>query len=309
MTLPDLNLLIALDALLAEGSVARAARRLRLSPSAMSRTLTRLREATGDPLLVRAGRGLVPTPRALELRDRVGPLAEAAVAMLRPVVAPDLSALDREFVLRCSDGFAESFGPALLRRIALEAPAVRLRFMAKTEKDSELLRQGRVDIETGVLGGGQGPELRVQALFRDEFIGVVHPGHPLARRPAGLEDYLAARHVQVARRDRGGGPVDGALQALGMRRDLAVTVGGFAPALTLVREMDLVATVPARHTLALRGGLVDFPLPFALEGIAVSMMWHPRHEADPGHRWLRGLLRQCCGDQTPSGTSSIPQSS
>lgn len=309
MTMPDLNLLIALDAVLAEGSVARAARRLRLSPSAMSRTLTRLREATGDPLLVRAGRGLVPTPRALDLRDQVGPLVEAALVLLRPMAAPDLSALDREFLLRCSDGFAESFGPALLQQIAREAPAVRLRFMAKTDRDSDLLRQGRVDLETGVLSGGQGPELRVQALFRDRFIGVVRPIHPLAAGTVGLESYLAARHVQVARRDRGGGPVDAALEAKGLRRDIAVTVGGFAPALTLVREIDLVATVPARHTSALRAGLVSFPLPFALEEVAISMLWHPRHEADPGHRWLRDLLRRCCGDQTPSGTSSVPQSS
>ncbi|PWR23651.1 LysR family transcriptional regulator [Zavarzinia compransoris] len=309
MNLPDLNLLVALEAVLAEGSVAGAARRLRLSPSAMSRTLARLREATGDPLLVRAGRGLVPTPRALELRDRVGPLVEAAAAMLRPVVPPDPSSLVRDFTLRCSDGFAESFGPALLRRIADEAPAVRLRFMAKTDKNSDLLRQGRVDLETGVLGGGQGPELRIQALFGDSFVGVVRPGHPLAQGAVGLAAYLAARHVQVARRDQGGGPVDAMLEAGGQRRDVAVTVGGFAPALALVREMDLVATVPARHTAALRAGLIEFPLPFAVPALSISMLWHPRNDADPGHRWLRELLRSLCAAQTPSGTVSTPQSS
>src|SRR5690348_1950754 len=105
MARPDLNLLVTLDVLLAEGSVARAAQRLRLSPSAMSRTLARLRATTGDPLLVRAGRGLVPTPRALELRARVGQVVQDAEAMLRPATGIDLGRLTRTFSLRTSEGF------------------------------------------------------------------------------------------------------------------------------------------------------------------------------------------------------------
>src|SRR5690606_8633705 len=128
MPTPDLNLLVTLDVLLAEGSVARAARRLRLSPSAMSRALARLRKATGDPLLVRAGRGLVPTPRAIELGARVGRLVEESRAVLSPAVAIDLRQLVRTFTLRASDGFVENFGPDLVARIAAQAPGVRLRF-------------------------------------------------------------------------------------------------------------------------------------------------------------------------------------
>src|SRR6478672_4954010 len=130
----DLNLLVTLDVLLAEGSVARAARRLRLSPSAMSRALARLRTTTGDPLLVRAGRGLVPTPRALELRDQVARLVQDAEAALRPAEAPDLTTLERTFTLRTSEGFVENFGPDLIARVAAEAPRVRLRFVAKPDK-------------------------------------------------------------------------------------------------------------------------------------------------------------------------------
>ena len=116
MTTPDFNLLITLDVLLAEGSVSRAAERLRLSPSAMSRALARLRKTTGDPLLVRAGRGLVPTPRALELRERVGQLVEDSQAVLRPATRLDLRQLTRTFTLRTRDGFVENFGPALIAR-------------------------------------------------------------------------------------------------------------------------------------------------------------------------------------------------
>jgi len=122
MSKPDLNLLITLDVLLAEGNVARAAQRLRLSPSAMSRALARLRETTGDPLLVRAGRGLVPTPRALELRERVSQVVQDAEAVLRPAETPNLRLLARTFVLRTSDGFVENFGPGLIARVAEEAP-------------------------------------------------------------------------------------------------------------------------------------------------------------------------------------------
>ena len=136
MTRPDLNLLVTLDVLLAEGSVAGAARRLMLSPSAMSRSLARLRQVTGDPLLVRAGRGLVPSPRALELRERVGRLVLDAEATLRPVDKLDLGRLDRSFTLRTSEGFVENFGARLLERLLDEAPGVRLRFLPKFDKDS-----------------------------------------------------------------------------------------------------------------------------------------------------------------------------
>src|SRR5215216_3524387 len=142
MSTPDFNLLVVLDVLLAEGSVAGAARRLRLSPSAMSRALARLRETTGDPLLVRAGRGLVPTPRALELRERVSQLVQEAEAVLRPVETPDLKQLVRTFTLRTREGFVENFGPDLITRVSEEAPGVRLCFMQKPDKDSASLRDG-----------------------------------------------------------------------------------------------------------------------------------------------------------------------
>src|SRR6186713_1688790 len=189
MSSPDLNLLVTLDVLLAEGSVARAARRLRLSPSAMSRALARLRETTGDPLLVRAGRGLVPTPRAMELREQVSRLVQDAEAVLRPAKKLRLKQLVRTFTLRTREGFVENFGPALMARVAAEAPGVRLCFVQKLDKGSAPLRDGIVDLETGVVGKTAAPELRVQALFRDRFIGVVRAGHPLSKGKLTPERY------------------------------------------------------------------------------------------------------------------------
>jgi DNA-binding transcriptional LysR family regulator len=206
MSTPDLNLLVTLDVLLAEGSVARAARRLRLSPSAMSRALARLRETTGDPLLVRAGRGLVPTPRAIELRERVSQLVQDGRAVLRPTEKLNLKQLVRTFTLRTSEGFVENFGPELIARVGEEAPGVRLCFVQKPDKDSTALRDGIVDLETGVVGKTTAPELRVQTLFRDRFIGVVRMGHPLSQGEITPSRYAAGRHIGVSRRGLGQGP-------------------------------------------------------------------------------------------------------
>lgn len=300
MTTPDLNLLITLDALLSEGSVAAAARRLQLSPSAMSRALARLRETMGDPLLVRAGRNLVPTPRALEIREQVSVLVRDVESVLRPAGALDPAQIDRSFSLRTSDGFVENFGPALLARIGAEAPGVRLRFVPRMHRDrdrdwdSTPLRDGTIDLETGVIGDATAPELRVQALFRDRFIGAVRPGHPLSHGEITPARYAAEAHVLVSSRGRSRGAIDETLQTLGLERKVVTSVGGFATALALARASDLVASVPERHTGNLRAGLFCFPLPITAPQITVSLIWHPRLDADPAHRWLRNCVREVC---------------
>lgn len=294
MAKPDLNLLVTLDVLLAEGSVARAGRRLRLSASAMSRALARLRATTGDPLLVRAGRGLVPTPRALELRDRVGQLVLDAEAVLRPAKQLDLARLVRTFTMRTREGFVENFGAALVARVAAEAPGVRLRFVSKADRDSAPLRDGSVDLETGVVGQAMGPEVRAQGLFRDRFVGVVRVGHPLNTGEITASRYAEGGHILVSRRGLRGGPVDEALEPLGLTREIVAIVDGFSAALALARGSDLIASVPERHTETLRAGMFSFPLPFAAPEFTVSLLWHPRLDADAAHRWLRDCVRDVC---------------
>jgi DNA-binding transcriptional LysR family regulator len=294
MSRPDFNLLVTLDVLLAEGNVARAARRLRLSPSAMSRALARLRRTTGDPLLVRAGRGLVPTPRALELRERVGQLVQDAEAVLRPTQTLDLKQLVRTFTLRTSEGFVENFGPDLIARVGEQAPGVRLRFVQKLDKESAPLRDGTVDLETGVVGEATGPEVRARVLFRDRFVGVVRTGHPLSKGRITPRRYAAGKHILVSRRGQETGPIDEALKSFGLEREVVTIVGGFSTALALARASDLIATVPERHTGSLRAGMHSFPLPFSTPQLTVSLLWHPRLDADPAHRWLRGHVLDIC---------------
>jgi DNA-binding transcriptional LysR family regulator len=299
--MPDLNLLITLDALLAEGSVAGAARRLRLSPSAMSRALARLRQVTGDPLLVRAGRGLVPTPRAVELRGAVGTLVDGANAVLRPAAELDLARLTRRFTLRTSEGFPETFGPRLLALVGAEAPGVTLQFLAKADKESAPLREGEVDIETGVIDAATAPEMRALPLFADRWVGVVREGHPLTRGRVTAARYAAADHVHVLRRGLHSAEIDAALAGEGLERRVTVIVSGFATALALARETPLVAAVPERHTAGLRKGMRSFPLPLAIAPFTVSVLWHPRMDGDLAHRWLRARLREACGGRKARG--------
>ncbi|MEP6536203.1 MAG: LysR family transcriptional regulator [Bryobacteraceae bacterium] len=294
MSAPDFNLLVTLDAVLAEGSVARAAQRLRLSPSAMSRALARLRKTTGDPLLVRAGRGLVPTPRALELRERVSRLVQDAEMVLRPAEKLNLKQLVRTFTLRTREGFVENFGPDLIARAGAEAPGVRLCFMQKTNKENKSLREGAVDLETGVVGKTTGPEVRAQALFRDRFIGVVRMGHALSQGEITPSRYAEGRHIGVSRQGLDKGPVDEASQPFGLEREIVTIVSGFSAALVLARASDLIASVPERQTGNLCDGMHSFSLPFPAPEVTISLLWHPRLDADPAHRWLRGLVRDIC---------------
>ena len=303
--MPDFNLLVTLDVLLSEGSVAGAARRLRLSPSAMSRALSRLREVTGDPLLVRAGRSLVPTPRALELRLQVGALVDSANAVLRPAEKLDLEKLERRFTLRTSEGFVETFGPRLLQRLQAEAPKVLLQFVAKPDKESAPLREGEVDIETGVIDLTTAPEMRAAPLFEDKWVGVVRDSHPLAKGQVTSDRYVMAKHVHVSRRGLHSTDIDGAVSAAGLQRPIAMIVHGFSAALALARETELVATVPERHTAGLRKGMQAFVLPFDVPTFTLSMLWHPRMDGDLAHRWLRGQVGSVCAERRPLG--SAPQ--
>lgn len=306
MSDPDLNLLIALDVLIAEVNVTRAARRLGLSPSAMSRTLTRLRAATGDPLLVRAGRQMVLTPHAEAIRENTQHTLSAARALLRPLaISPDLSRLERTFTIRTNDGFVEAFGAALIAAAAAQAPLIRLCFAAKEEKSAKHLREGLVDLEIGVLGE-MGPEIRLQALFRDRFVGAVRKGHPLLDQKDNITaaTYASFDHVITSRHGLTSGPIDKALTELGFKRRIAAVVPSFPAAMAVMTTSDLVALVPASflinrisHHENDTAAFCMFELPVKTPEITISQMWHPRLDADPVHRWLRQHVLDVCRQQ------------
>lgn len=293
----DLNLLRALDMLLCESSVTRAAQKLGLSPSAMSRTLTRLRSATGDPLLVRAGRSMVPTLRAVEIRDHVHELLLDVGTILSPRSGEiNVGEIDRIFTIRAGEGFLAMFSAPLVQAIMAVAPRVRLRFAAKPRKDAEALREGSVDLDVGV-SEAYAPEMRSRFIFRDRFVGAARAGHPLLDAVVTPQRYASCRHVVASRRGSPSGPVDSALAKLGIERETAVIVPGFPDALRIARRSDLVALVPGscfEREDPILEGLCAFPLPVQTPEITVSAIWHPRMDADPVHRWLRETTVAAC---------------
>lgn len=289
----DLNLLTGLNALLVEESVTGAAKRMNLSVPAMSRMLSRIRDALGDAVLVRAGRKMVPTPRALKLRGQVQALIAEAFGLLRPeaeIVAP--SSLERTFTLRAGDVFSGPFAAELVEIVQAIAPDVVLRFAQEGDEDVEALRDGRVDVDLGVLGA-TGPEIRVQVLFRERFAGVVRAGHPATRARMTPEFFASLTHVSVSRRGRTRGPIDFILDRLGLVRKVALVVPSFYAALFAVAASDLTVAIPHRLAESAVAFLPIhvFDLPMEIESFPVSLAWHPRFDADPAHRWLRESIR------------------
>lgn len=228
------------------------------------------------------------------MREAVARLVDDASILLRPVEGLNLSKLDRTFTVRVSDGFAETFGPPLVNRVREEAPAVQLRFVRKLDKDSSGLRDGSVDLETGVVAGPIGPEIRAQALFADRYVGVVRSDHPIARETVTPDIYASWSHVLAWRPGIDLGQVDEPLAAIRLKRDVLTTVDGFSAALALARGSDLIATVPEKHTAALRHGMHSFALPLPVREFTISMLWHPRLDGDAAHRWLRRAVRDAC---------------
>jgi DNA-binding transcriptional LysR family regulator len=290
----DLNLLVALDALLGEGSVQGAARRMNLSAPAMSRTLGRIRRAFGDEILVRAGRRMVPTPRALALHGRVRSLIDDARLVMRPEGAADPATFAREFTLRTSDYVAGVFGASLQAIVAREAPQVTLRFADQGKEDVAALREGRIDLDIGVIGS-VGPEIRVQTLVRDRFVAVVRCGHPLLKGRITARRFAAATHVSASRRGFNHGPIDQALAVQGLSRQVRFVVPGFHAAMLTAAASDIVAAVPlaiAEAAAALGLRISHFDLPVATPEVAIAQAWHPRFDKDAGHRWLRQTVHR-----------------
>jgi len=289
----DLNLLIALDALLEENSVAAAADRLHLSPPAMSRTLSRIRRATGDDILVRSGRTMTPTPRALELREETRELVRRAAAVLTPPRALDLDALDRVFTIRGHDALAAALAPPLTRAIGAAAPHVQIRLLAEPSADVADLARGHTDLEIGATSPER-PEIAAQTIGTDHMVAIFRAGHPLADGALTPQRLAAVSHVTVSRRGRLRGAIDDALAERGLTRRVVAALPTSSAALDLVACTDFVTTVAQQvcRPAWTRAGLLARPLPFPVPPVPVILTWHHRNDTDPAHTWLRAQVRQ-----------------
>ena len=281
----DLNLLTALNALLEENSVQAAADRLHLSAPAMSRTLTRIRKTMGDEILVRSGRTMTPTPRALAIREEVRALVAQADELLAPARTLDLSKLRRTFTIQGHDALLSELSVRLLDRTA-EAPGVSLRFLAEPPTDTPNLARGHVDLDIGS-ATPTAPEISHEIVGHDRLVAVFRAGHPLEE--FSLARFAAADQVIVSRRGRLRDGLDDLLEARGLRRRVVSVVPTIAIALHTVAHSDAIAVMACRMTartcadLGLRTHELDLDLPTP----TVVLSWHDRYTVDPAHRWLR----------------------
>ncbi|MFD4561948.1 LysR family transcriptional regulator [Streptomyces sp. NPDC058469] len=289
----DLNLLAALDALLEEGSVQGAAARLHVTSPAMSRSLGRIRKATGDQILVRTGRHMTPTTRALAMRTQVHALVQQAHHLLSAQTELDLARLERVFTVRWHDALATTCATALIAAVHRQAPGVQLRLTAEPGDDTPELRRGEVDLASSD-GPPSLPDIRHRLIGRDRLVLAVRPGHSLTQQPVTPERYAAADHLTVSRRGLLHNRIDDALSALGHKRRVIASAPTTATALQLARDTDLVVTLPDVVTRSVRHqlGLTTLPVPLDLPEVPLHLLWHQRHDNDPAHTWLRETATQ-----------------
>ncbi|MFI9273511.1 LysR family transcriptional regulator [Kitasatospora sp. NPDC052896] len=305
----DLNLLTALDALLDERSVSAAADRLHLSQPAMSRTLSRIRRATGDQILVRTGRSMLPTPYAEQIRDEVHQLVTRAQAVLSPTAEVDPAALERTFTLQCNDVIADALLPRLAAELTDSAPGVRLRFLGEADTTVDELRRGHVDLQV-TDAAPRHADTRSTTVLTDTLAVVGH--HDLPHDPSTWEGFASLPHVVISRRGRVHDRVDDLLDAQHLRRRVAFTVPTLALALRTVAAHHLITVVPRLLTgHALPAPLRGYPLPGPAPAVPAVLAWHARHDRDSAHRWLRTLITDTLAAVTrapgAAGTAPVPE--
>jgi LysR family transcriptional regulator, mexEF-oprN operon transcriptional activator len=294
----DLNLLVAFDALLAEGSVSRAAGRVGVSQPSMSHALGRLRKLFGDELFVRAPDGVRPTPRALALAGPIRVGLSALQGTLLQEQGFDPAGAERTFLLGMPDSIEAALLPRLMAHLEAEAPKVRVRVRAIDRFEVlEQLDRDRLHLGVGLFTEGEVRHKR-RRLFGAGYLCLYDPARLPLAPPISLEDYLAVPHVLGSPRGDAHGVVDDALAPLGLLRTIAVTTPHFAAVPFLLKGARLLSTVPqpAARLFAERFGLTTSPVPVGLPDFDVSMLWHASYDHDPAHRWLRGTVARLAAE-------------
>jgi DNA-binding transcriptional LysR family regulator len=295
----DLNLLLAFEALMEERNVTRAARRVGLSQPAMSNALTRLRRTFDDPLLVRTPGAMTPTHTAQSLIEPIrNALGQLRIAFeTKPSFDPTASG--RGFHVLTND-YAEIILLArLVGTLRRQAPGVSIRVHRPPnvfQPPSRTALSDSYDLAIGFFPDALSLDasVRSQVLFEEENVCIVSAKHPAIRGKVSLRQYASEGHVAVFYKSEGPGVIDTILSQKGLTRKLAVLAPHFASVPFIVSESDLIATVPKRLAMKLRGTLKLqlLPLPIALPALRLSMLWHERMDADPAHAWLRGLVAE-----------------
>ncbi len=295
----DLNLLVAFDALLTEGSVTRAAERVGIGQPSMSHALARLRRLLKDELFVRAPDGVRPTPRAMAL---AGPVRVALSAVQETLLQGqdfDPAEAERGFVIGMPDSVEVGLLPRLMAHLATEAPKARVRVRAIDRfAVPELLDRDRLHLAVSALLTEGAVHHKRRRLFGTNYLCLYDPARLPLEPPISLEDYLAVPHVLGSARGDARGVVDDALAPLGLSRTIAVATPHFAAVPFLLKEARLISTLPERpaRLFAGRFGLATSPVPVVLPDLDISMLWHASYDHDPAHRWLRGTVARLAAE-------------
>lgn len=294
----DLNLFVVLDAIYSEGGVSRAAEKLHLTQPAISHALARLRLLLGDPLFVRRGQGLIPTPLARNIIGPVRASLQALEGMLNRSSGFAPAESNRRFVVGMRDILEAALLPALLADFAENAPLLDLTSarVARRELEAEL-ESGAVDAALDVFLPLSN-NIRSQRLDHDTMVVVARKRHPGLRRGCDLDAYLAQRHVQVTSRPRRLGPEDAELRRRGLRRDIALRCQHYFAACRTVERTNLLLTMPERYARVLSQQFDTrlYPLPFALPKFELFLYWHANVDQDAANLWLRQRILQAFKD-------------
>jgi len=299
----DLNLLVYLDVLLRECNVTRAAEELGISQPAMSNSLRRLRDLFDDPLLVRTSDGMTPTDRALELQPLVRNVLAAAEIAVLPKTVFDAAASDRIFRIMASDYTEVTLLPQLLTRLRKEAPNIRLDIMTPSDVSFHDVERGKVDMVINRFDTLPQSFHQVH-LWDDSFSCVMSASNPVIKSWS-LDSYLSHKHVWVSKTGMGVGVgmssddiqrlgwVDEALGKLDAKREITVFTRHYQAALLLGEQEDLIVTIPtiAARTMANNPKVVILDPPFEIPRMRLKMVWSPLLQRDPGHKWLRQVIK------------------
>ncbi len=288
----DLNLLVVFNQLLIEQRVSRVAEKLGVSQPAVSNALSRLRKLLGDELFLRTSRGMVPTPFAEQLAESVTYALDMIHGALNQRDAFDARTCVRSFTIGMTDIGEIVFLPALLERLAREAPGVTLNTVRNAAVNlNDEMGAGHVDLAIGLL-----PQLKAgffqRRLFRQRYVCVFRLGHVLDKKRITLEAFSRAEHVVVVSPGTGHGKVEELLRRSGIQRQVRLTVPHFVPLGHILGSTDLVATVPARLAEKMAGpfGLGFRDHPAALPEVPINLFWHARYHKDPANQWLRSVV-------------------
>ena len=287
----ELQLLYIFDAIMTERSVTRASERLAMTQPAVSNAISRMRQIWNDPLFVRKGRNIEPTSYALSLWDQVnGPMFDLSNAVSATQFDPITS--KRRFRVAATDAIVELIWKDLAQLLEREAPGVDLHAVPYTPDGSyDLLREAHVDLAVGVLNQHD-LSLRSTWLFDGGYRLAMRADHPLAGKPITMDEFLDARHLLVSMSGDAHGVIDGYLDQKGLHRRIATTVNHFSAVPQILRDSNLIAAVPEliSQDCGFVNGLWMGELPFEVDPTSLYMIWHARHDRDPGILWIRDLI-------------------